>query len=94
VVPIPWVEVPTISRFHGIVIEMYFDDHMPPHFHAIAAGCRARIRIEPIEVLDSSLPRRQLRMVCKWAALHQRELEKNWLLAQDSGTLVPIEPWK
>lgn len=27
-------EVPTISRFFGVVIAMYFDDHGPPHFHA------------------------------------------------------------
>lgn len=27
--------VPTISRFFGILIQMYLDDHPPPHFHAI-----------------------------------------------------------
>jgi hypothetical protein len=26
--------VPTISRFFGISIAMFFDDHGPPHFHA------------------------------------------------------------
>jgi hypothetical protein len=26
--------MPEISRFFGIVIRMYFDDHDPPHFHA------------------------------------------------------------
>ncbi|GAB4407628.1 MAG: hypothetical protein Kow00123_20580 [Anaerolineales bacterium] len=26
--------MPEISRFFGIVIKMYFDDHLPPHFHA------------------------------------------------------------
>jgi hypothetical protein len=30
--------VPTISRFFGIVITMYFDDHHPGHFHARFAG--------------------------------------------------------
>jgi hypothetical protein len=25
--------MPTISRFFGILIQMYFDDHNPPHFH-------------------------------------------------------------
>jgi hypothetical protein len=86
--------MPTVSRFHGIVIAMYFDDHLPPHFHAIAAGREALIRISPIEVLTSNLPRGQLRMVCKWALLHRPELEENWQLAQDGGTLVPIEPWR
>ena len=26
--------MPELSRFYGIVIRMYFDDHGPPHFHA------------------------------------------------------------
>ena len=26
--------MPEISRFFGIVIKMYFDQHPPPHFHA------------------------------------------------------------
>jgi hypothetical protein len=27
--------MPEISRYFGISIRMYFDDHNPPHFHAI-----------------------------------------------------------
>jgi hypothetical protein len=27
--------MPLVSRFFGISIYMYFDDHNPPHFHAI-----------------------------------------------------------
>jgi hypothetical protein len=27
--------MPTISEFFGIVIRMYWDDHPPPHFHAL-----------------------------------------------------------
>jgi len=26
--------VPEICRFFGIVITMYYNDHVPPHFHA------------------------------------------------------------
>ena len=26
--------MPEISRFLGIIIYMYFDEHPPPHFHA------------------------------------------------------------
>jgi hypothetical protein len=86
--------VPTISRFHGIVIRMYFEDHGFPHFHAEAAGRKAKIRVDQIEVIESNLTRKQLRMVCQWAALHQPELEKNWQLARESGTLEEIEPWR
>lgn len=26
--------MPIVSEFEGIEIYIYFDDHMPPHFHA------------------------------------------------------------
>jgi len=27
--------MPTISVFYGIVIQMFWNDHAPPHFHAL-----------------------------------------------------------
>jgi len=27
--------MPIITNFYGIIIKMYFNDHLPPHFHAI-----------------------------------------------------------
>ncbi len=26
--------MPELCRFYGIVIQIYYDDHPPPHFHA------------------------------------------------------------
>lgn len=63
--------MPEISRFFGIVIRMYFDDHSPPHFHAFYGENEARIGIEPIALLNGSLPTRAASMVFEWAALHQ-----------------------
>src|SRR5260370_41007927 len=71
-------KMPEISRFFGIVIRMYFDDHNPPHFHATYVGNEAQIGIEPITILHGALPSRAASMVFEWAALHQRELLKNW----------------
>ncbi|MCW2979323.1 MAG: hypothetical protein JWO14_1050 [Solirubrobacterales bacterium] len=82
----------SISRFHGIVIEMYFNDHVPPHFHARAAGRMARVRIDNLEVLTNELPQKQLALVRTWAALHQVELEENWRRARNDETLIQIEP--
>jgi len=84
--------VPTISRFHGIDIRMYFNDHAFPHFHARHADGSAKVRIDTLEIIDSDLPRRQLRLVLAWAELHQGELEENWRRARSGGTLFPIEP--
>jgi hypothetical protein len=84
--------VPTISRFFGISIAMFFDDHGQPHFHARHAEGGAKVRIESLEVIESNLPRRQLRLVLAWAELRQDELRENWRRARAGETLQPIEP--
>lgn len=84
--------MPTISRFFGITIAMFFDDHGFPHFHARHAEGEAKVRIDNLEIIDSNLGRRQLRFVLAWAELHQEELEENWRRARSGETLQEIEP--
>lgn len=71
---------------------MFFEDHGFPHFHADHADGRAKIRIDDLEVIASSLRRRQLRLVLAWAELHQAELEENWRRARAGETLKELEP--
>jgi Domain of unknown function (DUF4160) len=52
----------------------------------------AKVRIDSLEVIESSLPRRQLRFVLAWAELHQDELRENWHRARAGETLHPIDP--
>jgi len=84
--------VPTISRFMGIAIVMFFNDHGFPHFHARHAEGEAKVRIDNLEVIESDLSRRQVRLVLAWAELHQAELAENWRLARDGAKLRQIEP--
>jgi len=84
--------MPEVSRFFGIVIRMYFDEHLPPHFHAIYAGREVQIGIDPIQVLEGKLSRRAVSMVIEWAALHQRELMTNWERLRRDQSVVEIEP--
>ena len=84
--------VPAISRFFGIVIAMYFDDHGPPHFHARHPDGSAKVRIDTLEVIETSLGRRQLRFVLAWAEVHQDELAQNWRRARAGETLQQVEP--
>lgn len=46
--------MPEISRFFGIVVKMYYDDHPPPHFHATYGGHEAVISIHPIRIRFAS----------------------------------------
>ena len=84
--------VPAISRFFGIVIAMYFDDHGPPHFHARHSEGTSKVRIDTLEVIESTLGRRHLRFVLAWAELHQDELAENWRRARAGEILQPVEP--
>jgi Domain of unknown function (DUF4160) len=45
--------MPELSRFLGFSICMYFDDHPPPHFHAIYAGAEVEIGILPLTILHN-----------------------------------------
>jgi hypothetical protein len=55
--------MPEICRFFGIVIQMFGNDHNPPHFHVIYSEYRAIIEIESGEILQGSLPSKQLKYV-------------------------------
>ena len=55
--------MPQISQFCGIVIAMFFNDHVPPHFHAYYGGDEVTINIETSEIIDGRLPKRALRLV-------------------------------
>ncbi len=84
--------MPEISRFYGIIIRMYFNDHDPPHFHAFYSGYEALININSLAVFAGKLPPRALGLVAEWAALHQAELLRDWNLAREMEPLERIEP--
>ena len=70
--------MPELSRFFGIVITMYFDDHLPPHFHARYGDERAEFTIDPPGLLRGRLAPRAIALVIEWAALRREELLLAW----------------
>jgi hypothetical protein len=84
--------VPEVSRFFGIIIAMFYNDHDPPHFHVRYAEHHAVIAFAPLRVLAGSLPPRALGLVVEWALLHKGDLEENWQRARRDVPLVPIAP--
>ena len=73
---------------------MNWRDHLPPHFHASYGGQEVIVSIEELEVLEGSMPSKQLKMLLGWAAFHQEELRENWALACAKQELFAIEPLK
>jgi len=84
--------MPVVSRFFGIVIAFYWEDHAPPHFHAKYSGDEAIVDIRTGEILRGSLPRRALSLVDEWRQLHIDELLDNWGRARQRQPLAYIEP--
>ena len=70
--------MPEISRFFGIVIKMFFNDHAPPHFHAECGENKAMINISTGEVIEGTMPAKQLKLIQAWAILHEQELLSNF----------------
>jgi hypothetical protein len=85
-------DVPTISSFFGIVIQMFWREHAPPHFHALYAEFEVEIDIRTLEVIKGSLPRRALALVLEWAVQHRTELMEDWNLCQSKLPPKRIEP--
>lgn len=84
--------MPTISVFYGIVIQMFWGDHAPPHFHAMYAEYEVVVSIRTLEVLRGKMPKRALALVLEWANEHRDELLEDWELCTTCQPPKKISP--
>lgn len=82
--------MPTIAQFYGIVIQMFFYDHNPPHFHARYGTAKCLVRISDGEVIAGELPPTARKLVKEWALSRRAELEQNWMRAHSDQPLERI----
>ncbi len=68
--------MPEISRFYGIIIQIYYGDHVPAHFHVTYSGQKAVIDIESLALIEGALPPRALGLVVEWVTIHRDELRQ------------------
>jgi hypothetical protein len=83
--------MPEISRFYGIVIKMYHNDHFPPHLRAEYGDDQMLLGIDTA-VIAGKLPPRATGLVMEWAAQHQSELQAVWIQARQMQPLDRIDP--
>ena len=86
--------MPEISRFFGIIVAIFYDDHNLPHFHARHGNQKVAVEIDTLKVLYGEISPRALGLIVEWAALHKTELLNNWKLAEANKPLKKIEPLK
>jgi hypothetical protein len=84
--------MPEISRFFGIVVRMFYDDHDPPHIHAEYQGHKAKIDFEGNVLRGGLGSRTALRLVREWIDLHAQDLQRAWNLAREGRPLEKVEP--
>ena len=84
--------MPEISRFFGIIIAMFYDEHNPPHFHARYGEDRVAIEIASLRILEGHIPHRALGLVVEWASQHREELLRDWELAKQNEPPKKIPP--
>lgn len=83
--------MPVISRFLGIIISMYWQDHLPPHFHAKYSEYEITVNIKN-GVIEGRFPKRALKLVIEWYELHKDELLENWELCKTQKPTKQIQP--
>jgi Domain of unknown function (DUF4160) len=84
--------MPEISRFFGIIVRMFYDDHNPPHFHVEFNGKKAVMDFCGNILLGDLGSRTALKLVREWIDLHQTELNEDWDLAKAGQKIKKITP--
>jgi len=70
--------MPTISTFYGISIKLFFNDHLPPHFHAIYSEYNGIFDLNTFEMIEGDLPPKAQTLVKEWAKIYGNEISKMW----------------
>jgi len=84
--------MPEISRFFGIIVRMFYDEHNHPHCHAEYQGNKAVFDLHG-NILKGGLNSRTATMLVReWIDLHHVELEEDWNLAENGKEIKKIEP--
>ena len=66
-------------------------EHNPPHFHATDQDYNATFHLDG-ELKEGNMPKKQIKLIQAWAAIHQDELLANWELAITEQPLYKIDP--
>ena len=83
--------MPEVSRFFGVRIAIYYDEHNPPHFHAYYQAFDASYSIENGERMKGRMPAKLEKVIVEWSKKHRKELDENWSLAKDGKPLMKIK---
>ena len=85
--------MPEICRFYGIIIAMFYDEHNPPHVHAVYGGYKATYEIKTRKRSTGKMAKTADRLIKKWLNDREKELLEVWKLARKNVSPLPsVEP--
>lgn len=67
-----------LHEIGNIVIRVYANDHLPPHFHVISPDFQALVEIETLAVLAGSLEGRARKSVMEWVSQNRNVIKAEW----------------
>lgn len=86
--------MPALSMFFGIIVRMQSEKggrHNKPHVHALYGDNEIIVGIDG-DVLEGSFPKKQMKLLLAWMAIHEEELQANWKLLSNGDGYFKIEP--
>lgn len=86
--------MPVLSMFYGIIVRMQSEKggrHNMPHIHALYGDFEIVMSLDG-DVLEGTFPRKQLKLLVAWTALHEDELKANWRLLSEGTGYFKIDP--
>lgn len=70
--------MPTIARIGNIKVQVFADDHNPPHFHVVTPDGEALVSIAGLRILRGDLRRKDFDAVIEWANQNLDTIEDAW----------------
>jgi hypothetical protein len=67
-----------LVQIGNIIIRVYANDHLPPHFHIITPDADALVDIASLEILKGKLPRKAEEIALEWAAKNRTLIAAEW----------------
>lgn len=69
----------SLCRLGNVVIRVYANDHLPPHFHVVAPDTEALVLIETLSVFRGTMPSGATgRRVMKWISESRDLIAAEW----------------
>jgi PHD/YefM family antitoxin component YafN of YafNO toxin-antitoxin module len=77
-VPVAGMEMPTLVQLGNVKIQVFSNDHNPPHFHVVSAEFEALVSMDTLEVIRGRVSRRVLETARQWARENMEVLRDEW----------------